>query len=717
MSPRSASIEIQRFVARLGNFCCLGFAFFLSLATRESNASEQPNIILINLDDADRGMLEKAVLAKHFPNIHSIAKKGLTFSNFHVTSPLCGPSRACLLRGQYAHVLNHRTNNAAAHEFTPGFDGDYLSFREQGHADNDFGKWMQAAGYHTAFVGKYINGPFTSKARIHEGWNDFYHSRHGVYFRTPRFTNRYDVLGRHETLHAGQYRTDVEGLDLGRIIRQASRQRPLFVYFAPYGPHSATDESGGMVDAKFKGLWPHLRVPQNTSYNELQNEDKPSIYSQLLRMNQRIRDKVEDLYRQRMLATKSVDIAVGRILRALEQTNRVDNTYIMVTSDNGFLLGHHRLLAKGVSLTQATNVPLIVCGPGVPQNRLARHLTAHIDIAPTLLDLAGAPTQPFFDGKSFKPLLQDPTSVPPRQWRDSFLVENWQNKFFTHHRLAATFVQLRMFDSAYTEWADGSSEYYTLDNDPLELENIASTLPEVQKRIFRARIADHRRAMESPLATIETPSEDFGTISGPAFFLRGVAEDSSGIRRVDLVIREASTNRFWNGNTWQASRTTIQAHLKNPEGILCEWTYRFDPTGKSRAIDSYVVTARAFSQNGKSSDKVGVRRFRFDSFSPSTEIDFAQVTASRRLAIEGTAHDNQRVKRVSLEIRNQQGQFFDRKNWRNDPTSFFMPVDNQGNWSWRSPPFSRGRYRVKVVAQDVAKNVDLHPPVRTLVIE
>ncbi|MEE2639505.1 MAG: sulfatase-like hydrolase/transferase [Planctomycetota bacterium] len=682
----------------------------------EGRNSQQPNVVLINLDDADRDMLEKNRLARHFPNIHSIASNGLTFTNFHVTCPLCGPSRASLVRGQYAHALDHRTNNSGKAAYTRGFKGDYLSFRQQGFADDDFGRWMQDAGYHTVFIGKYINGPLTENARLHKGWDDFYHSRHGIYYGTPRFTNRFEINGSHENLPGGVYRTHAEGLDAARLIRrQAKNNQPLFLYFSPYGPHSATDVSGGMVDEKFRQYWPNIKLPKGESYNEFHNSDKPPAYSQIPLMDSGTRTRIQLLYRQRMLATKSVDVAVGRILRALEETGRLQNTYLIVTSDNGFLLGHHRMMAKGISLTQATNVPMFVSGPGIPQNRVAGHLTAHIDIAPTLLDLAGASSKPFFDGKSFRELLFHPGSIKPRNWRDSFLVENWQTKFFEGHRIRATFVQLRMFDSVYTQWSDGSLEYYDHRADPGEMANLADTLTETRKSEFHERISNHRREMEAPITTLETPEENLGPISGPPFHLKGVAEDTSGVNQVKLVIRKTGTGRYWNGSDWQPARTTIGAYLENPGGILSDWSYRFDPGGAANLSDSYIVTARAFAQNGKSSRVLAIRRFRYDSFPPTTRI-VSLSSVGRRLEVRGQAWDNQKVERIAIEIRNAQGLYFSRNGWQVERSQVYIPANPEGKWEWRSPKFPGGTYRLTAAGQDSSKNRDPSPPSGTVVL-
>lgn len=677
----------------------------------------RPNIVLINLDDADREMFRPEILASRFPNIDSIAKAGVTFTNFHVTTPLCGPSRACLLRGQYAHALEHRTNEAGKVD-TRGFEGDFKTFFESGYYNDDFGRWMKDAGYRTMFVGKYINY-VDGVPGIPTGWDDYYRSQGSRYYGTRRFTNRTDPNGAGEDIPDGVYRTNAEAEDVVRLIRaHETTEQPLFVYFAPYGPHSEGQADGGMIDTADVGTWPNISQPEDEDFDEADISDKPPAFNQLPLLSDEIKERLRSDYRDRMLATKSIDKAIAAIVRSLKDTGRYENTYIMVTSDNGYSLGHHRLSGKGNTMTMSSHVPMIISGPGVPINQTANHLLAHIDIAPTCLELAGVPMKPFFDGKSFAPLLGPAPQFSEETWRDSILIENWQSRRFLQYKLKTTFSQLRMYDSVYTEWADGSREFYDLVSDPLELENKASTLTEQQQNAYQQKLMSLRRNMPEPLATVERPPTNFSPISGPPFVVRGVAEDSSGIKRVSLVIRKWSTGEFWNGTDWQTERITQQTRLANPNGIQTEWIYSFNTPEPIHVSEGYSIVPRAYANNENFTRQVVVRKFQYDSFPPVTKINSVRQLTSGKVRINGRARDNYKVREVRLVLQNvATKEYFDGDNWVAKNTPIYRDTDDDDKWFFLTPKLAPGSYSFRARAYDTAGNYDLTPEVEKFDVE
>ena len=678
---------------------------------KKRRADDRPNIVLINLDDADREMFRPQILAERFPNINAIATAGTTFTNFHVTTPLCGPSRACLLRGQYAHALEHRTNEVGKAD-TRGFVGDFKSFFEMGYYDDDFGRWMKDAGYRTMFVGKYINY-VKGVSGVPVGWDDFYRSQGSKYYGTRRFTNRTNPDGEGEVLPDGVYRTNAEAADVVQLIQDhETTEQPLFVYFAPYGPHSEGKADGGMIDNADTEIWPNIVQPEDADFDEVDISDKPEAFSQLPPLSDGIKERLRIDYRDRMLATKSVDRAIGAIVKALKVTGRYENTYIMVTSDNGYSLGHHRISGKGNTMTLSSHVPMIVCGPGVPINQTANHLLAHIDIAPTCLNLAGAPMKPFFDGKSFAPLLESGPKLKEETWRDSILIENWQSRRFLQYRLKTTFCQLRMYDSVYTEWADGSREFYDLSNDPLELENKATTLTEQQHQIYRQMLMSLRRNMPEPLATVERPPMNFSPISGPPFVVRGVAEDSSGIKRVSLVIRKWSTGEYWNGEDWQADRTNLPTQLHNPDGIQSEWSYSFKTDEPLHVSEGYSVIPRAYANNRNFTRQVVVRKFQYDSFPPFTKINTVRELSNGKVRFNGRARDNYKIREIRLVLQNvETNEYFDGENWVTKNTPIYVQTDEDDKWFFLTPKLPAGSYSFRARAYDTAGNYDLTPEV------
>ena len=129
----------------------------------KASTADCPNLVLIYTDDIDcesvffdwKQSSKDPNFPVHSPNLKRLADEGMSFTNFHVTTPVCGPSRACLYSGNYAHRNNVRVNDPTS-KFALGFSGGYDEFNRT----DEIGHWMKAAGYRTAFVGKYMHHHF-----------------------------------------------------------------------------------------------------------------------------------------------------------------------------------------------------------------------------------------------------------------------------------------------------------------------------------------------------------------------------------------------------------------------------------------------------------------------------------------------------------------------------------------------------------------------------
>ncbi len=210
------------------------------------------------------------------------------------------------------------------------------------------------------------------------------------------------------------------------------------------------------MPARHEGLFSGRSLPRPPSFNEEDVSDKPEV----VRRPQLSHDEVEDLgdlYRKRLASLQSVDDMIGALVRALQDTGQMDNTYIIFSSDNGFFLGEHRRVDKSLAYEESIRVPLVVRGPGVP-NQEVDHLVANNDLAPTLAQLAGVDPPGFVDGKSFVPLLR-PEQPTLRAWRTGLLVEH----------VTPTYQAVRTNGHTYVEWAGGDRELYDLEGDPYQL--------------------------------------------------------------------------------------------------------------------------------------------------------------------------------------------------------------------------------------------------------
>jgi arylsulfatase A-like enzyme len=326
-----------------------------------------------------------------------LAAAGVTFTNAQATFPLCCPSRATFLTGQYAH--NHGVMD---NEWAGG--GGYRAFDNMGSLPIA----LQRAGYRTGLVGKYLNeydGP-----EIPKGWTHWAVRTRGQ----TLFDYRMNVDGKRVEYGSRprEYQTDVIARRGARFIRQSSGARPFFLwtsFFAPHGESLPGDERWNPRPApRHRSRFADARLPKGPAFDEHDVGDKPSFVTRERRLS---RAAVRDLtwrYRSRQAALLSVDDAVGQLLRTLRQTGELENTVVVFLSDNGFLMGEHRLEHKEQLYEEATRVPLVISGPGLPRGAAYDGIVGNIDLAPTILDAADVAPLREPDGRSLLDLLSEP---------------------------------------------------------------------------------------------------------------------------------------------------------------------------------------------------------------------------------------------------------------------------------------------------------------------
>ncbi len=365
----------------------------------------RPNFIIVLTDDLDQqlGSLE------YMPQVQDLlVKQGLTFSNFLVNVSLCCPSRTSLLRGQYVHNHGIYSNGLP----TGGFEKAFA----EGMENNTLATVLQSAGYRTGLAGKYLNGyPYdATMTYIPPGWDEWYSPVEGGPYNG--FNYQMNENGRVYSYGSGpqDYATDVLASKAsGFIQRSAASGKPFFLYLATYAPHWPA-----IPAPRHAQLFTGVQAPRTPSFNEADLSDKP-VNRALLTPTEI--NAIDNLYRNRLRTLQAVDEMVASLYQALAASGQLDNTYILFTSDNGFHLGQHRLLpGKGTMYEEDIRVPLVVRGPGVPPGQSTDALTAMIDLAPTLLDLAEAAIPAYTDGRSLRHFLQ---GGPPAPWRQAFLLE------------------------------------------------------------------------------------------------------------------------------------------------------------------------------------------------------------------------------------------------------------------------------------------------------
>jgi arylsulfatase A-like enzyme len=403
----------------------------------EAQAAERPNIVFVLTDDLDERSMQDLSGIADFMGLN-----GITFDNAYVTLPLCCPSRATILRGQYAH--NHDII-----ENTLEKGGGAKKFREQGLDQSTIATWLKKAGYRTGYIGKYLNDYEEGETYIPPGWDEWF-----VLNGDPRepFVND---NGQPITITGNS--TDVFAQEASNFITTSSvNPEPFFAVVGTHAPHIPP-----AVAERHQGAFADTPLPKPPNFDEEFVDDKPQWVQKYPRLTQAQIDELEQLYRQRLRSMLAVEDLLQKIVATLQRTGELSNTYIFFTSDNGFHMGNHRLYPAGKQrpYEEDIGIPLMVRGPGVPGGTVRKELVINNDFAPTIAELAGASIPAFVDGSSFASLL---TNSPPSSWRTAFLEE-----YLTGITHRAVHTQKYMF----TEYDTGEHELYDLALDPYQLES------------------------------------------------------------------------------------------------------------------------------------------------------------------------------------------------------------------------------------------------------
>jgi arylsulfatase A-like enzyme len=403
---------------------------------------------------------------------------GVNFTNAHVTTSMCGPSRASILTGQYAHHTGV-LDNFGRHS--------YPAFRA-GEESNDLAVWMHEAGYKTGLVGKYVNAytdGFVHHA-IPPGWDDWQ-----VMDSVPMEAYyNYSINNNGHLEHYGNkpsdYSTTVLAHKAVRFIKRA--HHPFFLYFAPVAPHLPAIPAPG-DQKKLENIAP-LHDPAFNQRNigkepwRFWHKDMLSAAAQLYINHVRIRQE------ESLLA---LDRSVRSVVQALRARHELKRTVIVYTSDNGFLWGEHRLGGKVWPFEESTHVPLIVRTPWTTTPQRNNQPVLNIDLAPTISALAGIKPGVPEDGKSFVPFLHG-QQVP---WRHAFLEE-----YLLHSSGPPPYVALQTRRNLYVEYRNGWRELYNLKRDPWELNNLAGNASTKLLQTTLSGVLD--RLYETPPAPVSS---------------------------------------------------------------------------------------------------------------------------------------------------------------------------------------------------------------------
>lgn len=467
----------RRLLAGLVAVLALAGVTHLPAATART-AAERWDVVLILTDDQPVGTLQG------MPNLSRLlAGRGVTFTNAVVPTSLCCPSRTSLLTGRLTAATGIYSNESATGH------GGYPAVRAAGLERDTIATALDAAGYRTAYFGKYLNeyGPlydgiappgwdtwrvFTTTGQSGR-YRNFALSDAVPYGQVPR-SARQEFVRTYSTTHLGRLAAD--------HIRRAPLDQALFTVFAPYAPHAPFT-----AERKYRGASAAPEEYLNASVNEVDVADKPS-YVQQIPLGDRVEGQPPGVNLARQIDTlRSVDDQVAALVAAVKARGRLDRTLFVFTSDNGYMHGEHRLDGKGYPYLTSTNVPLVMrWGRGAAGSVDERLTIANVDVAATVLQAAGLPNR-----------TQGTPVTSPRNEQGVALVGIES----TSRAVRPPFCAWRTTDDLFVRYGTGEEEFYDYRLDPYELTN------RVTDQTYAARIEGLRAQARAACAT---PPPGFG---------------------------------------------------------------------------------------------------------------------------------------------------------------------------------------------------------------
>ncbi len=421
------------------------------------------NVVFILADDLDWELFEAV------PRLAALKDLGTTFTRHTVTDSLCCPSRVSILRGQYVHNHAVVSNMAAS-------GGGWPTFRDSGREADCLPVWLQDAGLTTALFGKYLNeypsGPRTA-AVVPPGWSEWAVpvSRGDSYSGYDYTLNENGALVRHGS-SPEDFLNDV--LTARAVSFIGTAPEGFFLELSTYNPHKPAP-----VADRNKGTHAATVVPRGPSYNAT-GTNEPTWLQAIGPISPWKQWKLDQRWRQRAESAESVADSVESVLAELRRTGRDQDTLVVITSDNGYHAGAHRLgQGKRTAFREDTVVPLVVIGPGVAAGATVDAITSTVDLAPTFTDILGAQAPAWVDGRSLEPLIA--TGQAPAGWRTAALSESLGASMpgDPDYQTDAPppFTALRTTDWLFVVYRDGERELYDLTRDPFELNNVIDSAP------------------------------------------------------------------------------------------------------------------------------------------------------------------------------------------------------------------------------------------------
>ena len=445
----------------------ISIIIFSSCSKNEKASLEkkQPNFIVIYTDDQRHDAYGFHDPRMETPTIDKLAKSGIVFTNAHVAHAVCGPSRAAFLSGQYGS-----TNGVIK------FGSDTLK-----RPDLTIAQYLKEAGYATGQTGKWH-----LKNTPNETGFDFFATCYG---NGPYYGRRFFTNG--DTLNVEQYIEDyITENSIKFIESNKETGKPFFLYHCTQIPHMNHEYDWNVKMKTYKNyLMEKYEMP--LSYDD-SLETKPD-YLKTSRSRMRAinkygygnPDSLKIHMRKYFASITEMDASLGKLISYLEENNLMENTYIMFMGDNGWFLGEHKFTSKVLAYEESFRVPFIMTGPEL-KHAINNEFVMNIDLAPTILDIAGIERKDVHEGFSLKPILDH----EKEQVRDYLYYEAQYPQLGTRPSFSIKDKDYKYIRTYTDTLGTVYEELYDMKKDSTDMVNLLAENPEMKEKTKYSQLLD-----------------------------------------------------------------------------------------------------------------------------------------------------------------------------------------------------------------------------------
>ena len=422
--------------------------------------SNKPNIVLFFTDDQRFDTINALGNSQiHTPNLDALVSRGTTFTHAHIPGGTCGavcmPSRAMLHTGRTLFHINREG-------------------QEIPQAHTTLGECFRSAGYATFGTGKWHNGR-SSYARSFTSGDEIFFGGMGDHWNVPAY--RFDPTGRYDStcpfvadpfhsntvtlrqcdhIEAGKHSTDLFVDASSRFVEATDSSEPFFMYvslMAPHDPRTMPEQFLKMYDPEA------IALPENFLPEHPIDTGALKIRDEMLAAFPRDPNEIRKHIAEYYAMISHLDHGFGRLVAALQEEGKLDNTIIVLAGDNGLAVGQHGLMGKQNLYDHSVRVPLVFAGPGIPEGRQCNDLVYLLDIFPTLCQLTNVDVPGSVEGKSLV-----------RSWNE----DDAFRRSFLYLAYADSIRGVSDGQHKLIEYACGATQLFDLSEDPAEKENVAN---------------------------------------------------------------------------------------------------------------------------------------------------------------------------------------------------------------------------------------------------